>query len=333
MKKSNSFRFEKDQRQYWVTITIVLVLGAVFALGLLVYNNPVAVTSPSFWPVVQRRINAVIAMAIVALAQSLATVTFQSVTSNRIITPSILGFESLYTAIQTAVMFFFGSRALLAFTGVGPFLLQVGLMILLSLLLYGWLLTGKYGDLQLMLLIGLIIGSGLRSLSAFMRRLLSPSEFDLLQARLFASVNHADPGYFGISIVLVMVAALLLFWYARRLNVLNLGKDVALSLGVHHRRGTIFMLVLVSVLMSVSTALVGPMTFFGFLVATFTYRLVPTYDHRYYFPMAIGLGFLVMTGSYFLMYHVFNAQGVVSILIEFVGGLTFLFTMFRRGEE
>lgn len=333
MKKSNSFRFEKDQRQYWVTLTIVLVLGAVFALGLLVYNNPVAVTSPSFWPVVQRRINAVIAMAIVALAQSLATVTFQSVTSNRIITPSILGFESLYTAIQTAVMFFFGSRALLAFTGVGPFLLQVGLMILLSLLLYGWLLTGKYGDLQLMLLIGLIIGSGLRSLSAFMRRLLSPSEFDLLQARLFASVNHADPGYFGISIVLVMVAALLLFWYARRLNVLNLGKDVALSLGVHHRRGTIFMLVLVSVLMSVSTALVGPMTFFGFLVATFTYRLVPTYDHRYYFPMAIGLGFLVMTGSYFLMYHVFNAQGVVSILIEFVGGLTFLFTMFRRGEE
>lgn len=333
MKKSNSFRFEKDQRQYWVTITIVLVLDAVFALGLLVYNNPVAVTSPSFWPVVQRRINAVIAMAIVALAQSLATVTFQSVTSNRIITPSILGFESLYTAIQTAVMFFFGSRALLAFTGVGPFLLQVGLMILLSLLLYGWLLTGKYGDLQLMLLIGLIIGSGLRSLSAFMRRLLSPSEFDLLQARLFASVNHADPGYFGISIVLVMVAALLLFWYARRLNVLNLGKDVALSLGVHHRRGTIFMLVLVSVLMSVSTALVGPMTFFGFLVATFTYRLVPTYDHRYYFPMAIGLGFLVMTGSYFLMYHVFNAQGVVSILIEFVGGLTFLFTMFRRGEE
>ena len=333
MKKSNSFRFEKDQRQYWVTITIVLVLGAVFALGLLVYNNPVAVTSPSFWPVVQRRINAVIAMAIVALAQSLATVTFQSVTSNRIITPSILGFESLYTAIQTAVMFFFGSRALLAFTGVGPFLLQVGLMILLSLLLYGWLLTGKYGDLQLMLLIGLIIGSGLRSLSAFMRRLLSPSEFDLLQARLFASVNHADPGYFGISIVLIMLAALLLFWYARRLNVLNLGKDVALSLGVHHRRGTIFMLVLVSVLMSVSTALVGPMTFFGFLVATFTYRLVPTYDHRYYFPMAIGLGFLVMTGSYFLMYHVFNAQGVVSILIEFVGGLTFLFTMFRRGEE
>ncbi len=333
MKKSNSFRFEKDQRQYWVTLTVVLVVGVLFAIGLLVYNNPVPMTSPSFWPVVQRRINAVIAMAIVALAQSLATVTFQSVTNNRIITPSILGFESLYTTIQTAVMFFFGSRALLAFTGTGPFLFQVGLMILLSLLLYGWLLTGKYGDLQLMLLIGLIIGSGLRSLSTFMRRLLSPSEFDLLQARLFASVNHADPGYFGISIVLIALAALLLFWYARRLNVLNLGKDVAVSLGVHHRRGTIFMLVLVSVLMSVSTALVGPMTFFGFLVATFTYRLVPTYDHRYYFPMAIGLGFLVMTGSYFLMYHVFNAQGVVSILIEFVGGLTFLFTMFRRGEE
>ena len=333
MNKSTAFRYEKEHKRYWITLAILLVLGLLFAIGLLVYNNPVAVTSPSFLPVVQRRINAVIAMAIVAMAQSLATIAFQSVTSNRIITPSILGFESLYTAIQTSVMFFFGTRALLEFTGMGPFIFQIVLMVGLSLILYGWLLTGKNRDLQLLLLVGMIIGSGLRSVSLFMRRLLSPSEFDILQARLFASVNHADPKYFGIALVLIVAVMILLFWYTRRLNVLNLGKDVSVSLGLNHQRGVIFVLVLVSILMSVSTALVGPMTFFGFLVATFTYRLVPTYDHRYYFPMAMVLGFLVMTGSYFVMYHIFNAQGVVSILIEFVGGMIFLLTIYRRGEE
>ena len=83
--------------------------------------------------------------------------------------------------------------------------------------------------------------------------------------------------------------------------------------------------------MSVSTALVGPLTFYGFLVATLTYQATPTYDHRYIFPMALAIGFLVITAAYFFMYHVFNAQGVVSIIIEMFGGLIFLIVMLRKG--
>ena len=92
------------------------------------------------------------------------------------------------------------------------------------------------------------------------------------------------------------------------------------------------MLVVVSVLMATSTALVGPMTFLGFLVATLTYQLCGTYDHRYILPMAVSLGLLVLTGAYFLMYHVFDAQGVVSIIIELVGGCAFLVVILRKGR-
>ena len=115
---------------------------------------------------------------------------------------------------------------------------------------------------------------------------------------------------------------------------LDLAADLAAQagLGVDHRRWSVAVLVLVSVLMAVSTALVGPMTFLGFLVATLTYQASDTYDHRYLFPMAVSLALLVLTGSYLLMKHVLGAQGVVSIIIELVGGLTFLVVVLRKGR-
>lgn len=332
VRSASAFRSRKEMRRYWILLTALFALGALAAFGLLVYNNPVPVSSPSFLPVVKRRLTSLIAMLIAAVCQSLATVAFQSGTNNRIITPSLLGFESLYSAIQTGMMFFFGTRAFLEFSGVGPFLLQVAAMMLMCLILYGWLLSGKYGNLQLMLLVGVIMGTGLKSVSSFMRRLLAPSEFDLLQARLFGSVSNADAEYFPVAIPIVIAAALLLLAYARKLNVLSLGKSASTSLGVNHQRGTIYILILVSVLMSISTALVGPLTFYGFLVAAMTYQAAPTYDHRYIFPMALAIGFLVLTGAYFFMYHVFSAQGVVSIIIELFGGTAFLIVLLRKGS-
>ena len=177
-----------------------------------------------------------------------------------------------------------------------------------------------------------MLGTGLRSLSTFMRRLLAPSEFDILQARMFGSVNNADSESFIIAIPLVIITAVLLLIYSKRLNVLSLGKDICNSLGVNHQKGAIYILILVAILMSISTALIGPLTFYGFLVATLAYQAAPTYDHRYIFPMALAIGFLIITGSYFIMYHIFDAQGVVSVIIEMFGGITFLIVLLRKGR-
>lgn len=327
---SKPFRSPKEARRYWTLLIFLFVLGALSTYGLLVYNNPIPVDSPSFLPVVRRRLIAIVAMIIAAICQSLSTIAFQSITNNRIITPSILGFESLYSTIQTSMIYFFGVNTLISFKGTTAFFIQVIAMVLLSLLLYGWLLSGKYSSIQFMLLIGIVIGTGLGSLSSFMRRMLSPSEFDVLQARLFGSVNNADAEYFPIVIPLVIIIALLLIFSAKKLNVLSLGKDVAMTFGLNYRMNMIYVLILVSILMSISTALVGPMTFFGFLVATLAYQAAPTYDHRYVFPMALAIGFLIMTSAYFFMYHVFNAQGVVSVIIELFGGLIFLTVILRK---
>jgi ABC-type enterochelin transport system, permease component len=328
---AKAFRTKSEEHRYWILLIILITLGVLASLGLLVYNNPVPINSPSFAPVVRRRVLALVAMILAAVCQSLSTVAFQSVTNNRIITPSLLGFEALYATINTGTIFFFGAITLINFTGTKAFVFQVVVMVVMCLILYGWLLSGKYGNLQLMLLVGVIMGTGLRSLSSFMRRLLAPSEFDILQARLFGSVNNANAEYYHIAIPVVVIVAVLILIYAKRMNVISLGKDVATSLGSNYRFSVIYILVLVAILMSISTALVGSLTFYGFLVATLTYQAAQTYDHRFIFPMSLAIGFLVMTCSYFVMYHVFNAQGVVSIIIEIFGGVTFLVVILRKG--
>lgn len=321
-----------SRRRYWIVLSVLIVLAAGFAVGILAWDNPMPFGSSGFWRVAELRATTVVVMIVVAICQAIATVSFQTVANNRIVTPSIMGFEALYVAVQTSAVYFLGAAGLMALTGLPQFILQVALMVALSVALYGWLLSGRYANIQVMLLIGIVIGGGLGSVSAFMQRLLTPSEFDILTARLFGSMANAEVSYLPVAIPLCIVAAAMLILSAKRLNVISLGKDITQNLGLDHRAEVMRTLFFVSILMAVSTALVGPMTFLGFLVATLAYQFADSYDHRYIFPVSALLGFVVLSGAYFIMKHVFYAQGVVSIIIELVGGSVFLYVILRKGR-
>lgn len=332
VRSSRPLPTRRARLRYIAVVAVLAMLAAAAAFGLLAWDNPMPAGSDGFWRIAKLRATNVTVIAVVAICQAVATVTFQTVTNNRMLTPSIMGFESLYVAVQTGAVFVLGAAGVVAVQGVPQFLLQVGLMVGLSLLLYGWLLSGRYGNLQIMLLIGIVIGGGLGSISTFMQRMLTPSEFDVLSARLFGSIANADVSYLPIAIPLVVVAVALIWGNGRRLNLLALGREAATSLGLAHRRQTMAMLFLVSILMAVSTSLVGPMTFLGFLVATLAYQFADTYDHRHILPVAALTGFVVLAGAYFVIKNVFAAQGAVTIIIELVGGSVFLFVILRKGR-
>ncbi len=329
---SGPFTTPRARRRYAIVLAVLLVLSLGFAFALLAWENPMPVGSPGFWRIANHRATNVTVMAVVAVAQAIATVSFQTVTNNRIITPSIIGFESLYRVVQTTTVYLFGVAGLVAIQGVWQFGIQVVIMVALAMALYGWLLSGRYGNLQIMLLVGIIIGGGLGAISTFMQRLLTPSEFDVLAARLFGNISNADASYLPLAIPLCLAASALLWMRSRRLNLMALGPDVARSLGVDHKRELFVVLFLVAVLMATSTALVGPMTFLGFLVATLAYQFADTHDHRLIFPVAVLTAFTVLAGAYFVMKNVFYAQGMVSILIEVVGGTVFLIVILRKGR-
>ena len=331
-RRTGAFTSSAARRRWWILFGAVCAVAILACIGLIAWKNPAQFGTPVFWRLARRRAFAVLAIAIVAVCQGMATVAFQTVANNRIITPSILGFESLYRAIHTSTIFFLGVAGLNASATVGNFVGQLALMIALTLALYSWLLTSQRASMHAMLLIGVMLGAGLGSISTFMQRLLTPSEFDVLTARLFGSIANAQKEYYPIAVPLVAVAALALLLMNTRLSVLSLGRETATNLGLNHRRTSVAVLVLVSILMATSTALVGPMTFLGFLVATLSYQFSDTHDHRYIFAMSVVLAIAILASAYFVMNHVFNTQGVVSIIIEFVGGLAFIVTILRKGR-
>ena len=175
-------------------------------------------------------------------------------------------------------------------------------------------------------------GGGLGSIATFMQRTLTPSEFDILSARLFGSIANSDSAYLPLAIPLCVLACIAIFASSGRLNVLALGRDTTSNLGLNHRFEMMKILFFVSILMAVSVSMIGPMVFLGFLVAMLAYQFSDTYDHKYILPMAALIAFTILGGAYFIMKNIFYAQGVVSIIVEVVGGVTFLIVIMRKGR-
>lgn len=309
---------------------IVFVVAALLATAVLTYGNPAPAGSQGFWIIVNSRLASLGTIALVAVCQSVATVLFHTATSNRILTPSVLGFDALYVLTQTALVFAFGTAAT-QLEGIPKILAQSTLMVVFATVLYGWLFSGKRANLHLLLLVGVVLGIGFGSVSTFMQRLLTPSEFDVLSARLFGSIGKGNTDYLPIA-ACIALATLVFVWRRRKTyDVVALGRDVAVGLGVHYRREVVTILVLVAVLVSVSVTMVGPMTFYGFLVATLAYQFARSDSHGEVLPLAIGIALVTLVGATFILKHIFSAGGLVTVIIEFAGGLLFLIVLLRKG--
>ncbi len=264
------------------------------------------------------------ALALVAYAISVSTVLFQTMTANRILTPSIMGFDAVYMLIQTVIVFFFGSGRLMTLDPRFRFLLEASLMVLFAGTLYFWLFVNSGRSLHLLLLVGIVFGTMFRSLTNFLQRLIDPNEFAVLVDAGFASFNSIDQTLLGVATVIVLAASAVLFWYRDRFDVLTLGRDHATALGLDYRSTITIMLVAVIVMVAVSTALVGPITFFGLIVANVAYLVAGTHSHKYVLPMAVLLGVLALVGGQTLLERVFSFNTTLSIIIECVGGLLFI---------
>ncbi|GAA5226736.1 iron chelate uptake ABC transporter family permease subunit [Paeniglutamicibacter antarcticus] len=269
------------------------------------------------------------AMLVVAVAVGLSTLMFQTVTANRILTPSIMGFDALYILIQTALVFMLGSSTLLTASPALKFGAEVGLMIVFSALLYRWLFTGGTGSLHLMLLVGIVIGTLFRGFSSLLQRLMEPSEYMVLQDLFFASFNQVEPMLLGISAIIVALVTIVVWKLRKSFDVLALGRETAINLGVDHQRIVTVVLVLCSILVAVSTALVGPVTFFGLLVVSLAYQMVRKFSHAALIPIVCLLGAITLVGGQLVLERVFGFATALSVIIEFVGGLLFLYLLLK----
>jgi len=311
---------------------LVLIILAVLALvSIVCFMTLGAKGSWSF--VIPFRGKKLLSLALVAYSVAVSTVLFQTVTANRILTPSIMGFDALYVLLKTAIVFFLGAGALAGLDPQLQFVVEVVVMVVFSGLLFRWLFLGEERSLTLLVLVGIVFGILFRSLSQFMQRMLDPNAFNVLQDSFFASFATVDTTLLAVACVIVLAASLVAFRIGHTFDVLSLGRSQAINLGVDYKRTVVMILVLVAVMVSVSTALVGPITFFGLLVASLAHSLVGNSRHRYVLPAAVLLAITCLVGGQTLLERIFSFDTALSIIIEFLGGIVFIVLVLRRAAR
>lgn len=307
---------------------LILVALALAACGVYLFHD----LNGSFDYALPRRGIKVFAMVLTGIAIAYATVVFQTITHNRILTPSIMGLDSLYMLLQTLLIFFLGSDHISIMNRQVNFILSIAAMVVFALLFYHFLFKKGNQPIYFLLLIGIIFGTFFGSISTFLQVLIDPNEFQIVQDRMFASFNNVNSDLVWLSLVIIVLLIAFAWRHNASLDVLSLGRDTALNLGVNYDSLVRYMLILSAVLIAIATALVGPITFFGLIVANLSYQFFKSYKHSVLLTGSIVISVIALVGGQWVVERLFTFNTTLSVIINFIGGVYFIYLLLKESR-
>lgn len=274
-----------------------------------------------------------IVMLIVAFAIGAATVVFQSVINNTIVTPCLLGMNSLYTLVHTVVVFFFTTSSIVYTNRNLSFAIDLLIMAIIATVIYGWIFKKTKYNILYVLLVGTVLSNFFSSGQTTLTRVMDPNEYDTLLTTLVASFTRVNSSIIVFALVLMAAVIFVLRKELALLDVITLGKEQATGLGVDYDKTIRKLLVGVVILIAIATAMVGPISFLGLILANLSRQLFKTYKHRYLIAGAALIGMVVLVGGQMIVEHVFVYSVPVSVFITVGGGIYFLYLLLRKGKS
>lgn len=308
-----------------VLAALVLLAAAAYMLVEVNFSNPKLLRFS-----MQLRTPKLLVMLIVAFAIGGASIVFQSVINNTIVTPCLLGMNSLYTLIHTAVVFTAGSGSILAVNANAAFAVDLVLMGVAAMVIYGYLFQKTRHNVLYVLLIGTVLTSFFGSIQSTLTRVMDPNEYDALLTTLVASFSNVNGEIIAFSLVVLAVIILVLRRDLAQLDVLTLGKDQAINLGVDYDRSVRRLLLGVTLSIAVATAMVGPISFMGLIIANLSRQLLRTYRHSQLVLGSALFGMLILVAGQLVVEHVFTYAIPISVFITVGGGIYFLYLLLAR---
>lgn len=314
----------REQTKFLILVGLLLVVIVLF-MG---YN-----VSGNIDYVLSKRAIRLSTMLVVGVSVAISSIIFQTITNNRILTPSIMGYESIYILFQTLLVFVYGDQTFKVISQQQNFLYSIVLMLGFSLFMYMLMFGKNQKNMFYLLLTGMVMGALFQTMSQFLHVLIDPNEFSIVQNFMFVSFAKMNTKLLAIASITLLLTLIYVIPYLKYLDVIALGRDHAINLGVNYR-GLIrrFMLV-ISLLVSISTALVGPITFLGILVANLTYELFSSRKHRFMVLASSLIACLSLLLGQFFVEHIFGFSTTVSIIINFIGGVYFMFLLWRTRKS
>lgn len=283
--------------------------------------------------IMQLRAKKVLIFLLVGVSSSISTIAFQCIVNSRFLTPGILGIESFYRLIQT-LLYFFGYRFIQTnLTPMTQFIAVIAIMVLSfwGLSRFSW--KNISYDLHTVLLIGMVIGMLFSSISTFFQVLMDPNEYDRLQMKLFPTFQNVDSVVLLIAVFLIIPIFISLWNNRKTLEVLRMGTEQAVNLGIDTNRQIKKVFLQIVILSAISAALVGPMMFLGFTTANVAYLLFRTYRMNVLFIATSLLGFIALVLGQFLVEQIFHFQTNASIIIEWFGGILFFVLLWKERKQ
>ncbi|EAI6225349.1 iron ABC transporter permease [Campylobacter coli] len=271
------------------------------------------------------------AIVIVAICIAISTVIFQTLCNNKILTPAIIGLDSLYMLLQSALVFSLGSANLSVYRNDINFLITLACMVVFSLGLYKILFSSDK-NIYLIMLLGLIFGTLFSTLSSFFEILIDPDEFMIIQGRMFASFDNVAFDVLALAYIVTLLSFIWIFRYMKFLDPLSLGKDLSINLGINYQKISKHLMIIIAILTSTSTALVGPITFLGLLVVNITYELFKTAKHSILLLACILISILALLGGVFFVSRIFDYNTTISVIINFLGGIYFIYLVLKGNK-
>ncbi|MCG7340051.1 iron chelate uptake ABC transporter family permease subunit [Staphylococcus sp. ACRSN] len=276
------------------------------------------------------KLRKLILMVLVGGAIAASVVIFQAITTNRLLTPSIMGLDSVYMFVKVLLVFVFGVQSAFVTNLYLNFIITLVVMVVFSLLLFQGIF--RIGDVSVyfILLVGVILGTFFKSITGFLELIINPEDYLAVQSAMFANFDASNGKLVtlcGFILIILVIITIILIPY---LDVLLLGRDQAINLGLSYKKLTRLLLILVAILVSISTALVGPITFLGLLTVNLAHELMKTYEHKYILPATICISWLSLFIAQGVVENLFEATTQVSIIIDLIGGSYFIYLLIKR---
>lgn len=307
-------------------IAIIIVVAFLF-IGVKFHNHKLLRYA------MKLRIPKVIAMIITAFAIGAATIIFQSVINNTIVTPCLLGMNALYTLIHTSVVFVLGSGSILFTNDNLSFLVDLVLMGIIATVVYSWLFKMTGHNVLYVLLVGTVLTSFFSSIQSTLTRVMDPNEYDTLLTSLVASFSNINSEIIIFSVIILALIGVIFRKELALLDVITLGKEQAINLGVDYDRCIRRLLLAVTLCISVATAMVGPISFLGLIIANISRQLLKTYRHTQLIAGAALMGVIALIGGQFIVERVFVYSIPISVFITVAGGIYFLYLILKGSRH
>lgn len=311
-------------------IALAVAVAISVAFYLLVNAHP---EKPKLFAyILSLRLPALICMIIACISIGVATLIFQSIVNNRIVTPALLGMNSIYSFLHTAAVFVLGTGSTLFLNANYAFAVDLITMGVIATFLYWYLFKVTGHNVLYIMLIGTVLSSLFGSVQSAMIRVMDPNEYDALLGSLVADFNNVNGEIIGFAFVILAVITFVLRKELKLLDVITMGRHQAINLGVDYDNAIRKLMFGVVLCMAVATATIGPVSFLGLIVANMSRQVLKTYKHSHLMIGASLMGMLALIGGQMVSQHMFHFTVPVSTFVTIAGGIYFLYLLlFRKG--